>query len=87
MSPEQEFLEAVERLEQFANAKPSRRFLVAVDQAITHLERFVLRVLEARHRGDPRRELLHWAEEAQHLIETLKGERQRIADALRKELN
>lgn len=87
MTPEQEFLQVVERLSQFADGKPSRRFLVAIDQTITHLERFWLRVLEARSRGDGNPELLHWSREAEVLIESLKEQRDRIAAELRKEMN
>lgn len=82
-----EFLRAIERLESFQSAKPSRRFLVAIDNAIAHMEKFLLRVLEERCARPSDASLAHWASEATVLIEALKKERTRIASLVRQELN
>lgn len=86
----EDFLRAIERLESFQHAKPSRRFLVAIDNAIGQIEAFLSRVLDARRFAESdgeRADLAHWASEAGALIKALKKERLRIADLLRQGLN
>ena len=76
----QYFLAALERLE---HAKPSRRLLVAMDNALEHLQKFLVRVLDARARGVGG--LGYWCTEAETLIAHLKSERQKMADRVRRE--
>jgi hypothetical protein len=79
----QYFLAALERLERFEHSKPSRRLLVAMDNALVHLQKFLVRVLDARARGVGGLE--HWCAQAEALIGHLKAERQKMADRIRRE--
>lgn len=85
-----EFMRALQRLESFQNAKPTRRFLVATDNAIGELKAFLSRVLDARHSAQTDAELVTlttWSIEAKGVIEALERHRLRISHALRNELH
>ncbi|HKZ73177.1 MAG TPA: hypothetical protein VJ011_03885 [Steroidobacteraceae bacterium] len=76
---EDEFLQALARLEAFEHAKPSRRYLVAIDNAIDKLSAFVLAVESV---GEAQ-----FVTESVALVEGLKKERARMAELLKRELN
>lgn len=85
---EDELSRALLRLEAFENARPSRRYLVAVDNAIAKLSELV-RTTEAAapDAGEFGAELAALVPDAVALLEGLKAERSRVAELLRKERN
>ncbi len=82
-----EVMQAIERLEAFQNAQPSRRFLVAIDAALSQLERFRKRVCEAIAAGSTDPELTHWTKECEALIGHLQHERLRVSKLVQQGMN